>query len=216
MAQYTLHLVLAKLLVQKANIKNENRFALGHILPDAVLDRENRDKSHYIISLDNGKSKAYDFQQFGVTYKEKILNDELYLGYYMHLVEDALYRKLLYRDYGLRDVGRCPEKVAVLHNDYHLINRYVVEKHRLKNELIIPGNFDKEEIHGIADFGSLESYLQEREQDFHEKLVGTTVYFTEKMADEYIEKYLGQCVEEMKAIGNSEEFLKTKDYKWEA
>lgn len=81
-------------------------FALGQVLPDAVCDRENRDKSHYIVSLDNGKSVAYDFEQFASTYNERIINDELYLGYYMHLVEDAFYRKLLYRDYGLRDVGR--------------------------------------------------------------------------------------------------------------
>lgn len=215
MAQYTLHLAMAKLIAEKVNIKNENRFALGQVLPDAVCDRENRDKSHYIVSLDNGKSVAYDFEQFASTYNERIINDELYLGYYMHLVEDAFYRKLLYRDYGLRDVGRYPEKVAVLHNDYHLINRYLVGKYRLKNELIIPGDFEREEIYRIAGFGDLEIYMKERQQDFHESIAGTTVYFTEDMADEYIEKYLSPCVEEIRAVRSGKKVLKTKDYKWE-
>lgn len=213
MAQRTIHLAMAKLISEKINIENQERFEFGHLLPDAVSDRENRDKSHYIKL---GAYVVYDFEQFGKEYREKILQDDLYLGYYMHLIEDVFYRRVLYTYSNMGDIGKYPERVRVLHKDYHLLNKYIIDKFQLKNGIQIPDEFEKESINNIADFGRIKDYMLELDNDFNDSVCGKTVYFTETMLDEYMEKYLDDCVEEIKAIWNGESHLRVSDYKWEA
>lgn len=213
MAQRTIHLAMAKLISQKIKIKNMKRFEFGHILPDAVSDRENRDKSHYI---EKGRFVTYDFERFGREYRSKILEDDLYLGYYMHLIEDVFYRKVLYTYHDMGDIGKFPERVKILHNDYYLLNEYIINKFQLKNDIEIPSEFEKEQINNIADFSGIKDYITELDNDFHDAANGKTVYFTESMLDEYMENYLNPCIEEIKALRNGETYLGVRDYKWEA
>ena len=211
MAQRTIHLAMAKLISQEIKIKNRKRFEFGHILPDAVSNRENRDKSHYIKK---GRYVVYDFQQFAKEYADKLLEDDLYLGYYMHLVEDVFFRKLFYAHNKKQDIGKNPEKVKVLHNDYHLLNSYIVDKFQLEDKIEIPSLFEKEEINHIADFSKIEEYLFQLHKDFNDCKNGQTVYFTENMLDEYMDKYLVKCVEEIKAVRYGASSLNVEDYSW--
>jgi len=91
-AQRTIHLLIGKILESRTPINDIDRFLLGSILPDSINCREARMKSHYIIETDDKQNSFMDFIKFKNQFGELILKDDLYLGYYMHIVEDALYR----------------------------------------------------------------------------------------------------------------------------
>ena len=83
--------------------------------------------------------------------------DELYLGYYLHLIQDIIYRHFVYDKYHWNPL--IPSNVEKLHRDYAIGNYYVVQKYRLKNEVIIPADFDEEPINQICTF-DLDSLVQ--------------------------------------------------------
>ena len=94
--------------------------------------------------------KYVNFHSFLEKYHDKIQEDDLYLGYYIHLVEDAFYRNLFHNKY--RKSPRSMEDVKRLHVDYHILNSYVVTKYEIKNELEEVENLQSEVFHEIADF----------------------------------------------------------------
>ena len=100
MAQRTIHMLFATTLTDKVDIKDKNRFFIGSILPDAYINHEDRDKTHFIKRIQqlDYKINYIDFGEFYKKYCNKIMSDDLYLGYYAHLIEDAFYRHYLYHE----------------------------------------------------------------------------------------------------------------------
>ena len=100
MAQRTIHMLFATKLTDKVDIKDKNRFFIGSILPDAYINHEDRDKTHFIKRIQqlDYKINYIDFGEFYKKYCNKIMSDDLYLGYYAHLIEDAFYRHYLYHE----------------------------------------------------------------------------------------------------------------------
>ena len=129
----------------------------------------------------------------------------------MHLVEDAFYRVFLYT--GRINMSRTPEEVKVLHNDYHILNSYIVKKYQLQNKLTYPVSLETEPIGSIAPF-HIDTFLKELANDFTEQTKGSTVYLTESMLDEFVETYLPLAIEEVKSIKNGFSTLRTSDYSW--
>ena len=76
--------------------------------------------------------------------------DDLYLGYYLHLVQDICYRHFVYDKYHWNPM--IPGNVEKLHKDYSIINFYVAEKYNLKNDITVPVNFDSEPINDLCSF----------------------------------------------------------------
>lgn len=52
--------------------------------------------------------------------------DDLYLGYYLHLVQDICYRHFVYDKYKWNPM--IPGNVEKLHKDYSIINIYVATR----------------------------------------------------------------------------------------
>ncbi|MBS5653405.1 MAG: hypothetical protein KHW49_07570, partial [Eubacterium sp.] len=135
----------------------------------------------------------------------------LYLGYYMHLVEDVFYRQFIHRD-EFR-VPRGQEEVSMLHNDYHILNSYIVSKYNCQNILQEKINLDSEKIMEIVEF-RIEGFLRDFAGDFSDKTQGETVFVTEKMLDQFIEEYVPVMLEELRTVKNGNSTLVAKDYKW--
>ena len=93
MAQRTIHYLFGEMISNQIPLSDKKRFLLGSILPDAI-EPHNRDTSHFIIETQ--LHKYFDFEAFRRQYAAQIQQDDLYLGYYMHLVEDAFYRSFFY------------------------------------------------------------------------------------------------------------------------
>lgn len=209
MAQRTIHYLFGELLSREVKLKDKKRFLLGSILPDAYVDVEYRDLTHFKVKDVDGT--YLDFHKFFEEYYEQICSDDLYLGYYMHLIEDAFYRDFFYNQQS-RILKTKPD-VKQLHNDYHILNSYIVNKFDLKNELCEIEDLYLEKLERIPEF-KVVSFLKELEEDFLEDVSGETFYITKNMVDEFVERYLPLAVKELECVKIGKSCMRVNDYMW--
>ena len=213
MAQRTIHYLLGEELIG-LGIKDVDRFRVGNLLPDAIEDLVYRDRTHYQReTLRDGQTVRYsDFEGFRRGFAPLVETDGLYLGYYMHLVEDACYRIFWNRNrIAPRDLTRA--EVAVLHSDYHLLNRYIVSRYRIRDEIVFPADFETEPIRRIYPF-LLRDFLAEMRGDFCENVQGTTHYLTEELLERFLAEARGVCREALRRILEGREPLDPVSLSW--
>ena len=143
MASSIVHYAITCELIKKRHFNNPGRLKLGSVLADAGYNGN----SHMKISVAGGHKKTYDFEGYRKMYGGLMKKDDMYLGYYLHLVQDVIYRHFMYDKYHWNPM--IPGNAENLHNDYAIGNSYVIQKYNLINELIIPTDFDKESINQI-------------------------------------------------------------------
>lgn len=209
MAQRTIHYLFGEIFSKEVELKDKHRFLLGSVLPDAYADVCDRDKTHFKVKWEN---KSYlDFRAFRNQFQNFICKDDLYLGYYMHLVEDAFYRQFFYNEHC--KMPRSKEDVIRLHKDYHILNAYIVKKYDMKNELLGEVNIENESFFDIASF-RVNEFLEEMAEDFTEEITGDTYYIAEDMVDEFIQKYVPLALAELRNIQKGVSLLRPEDYTW--
>ena len=191
-------------------LSDKKRFLLGSILPDAI-EPDFRNASHFKIKTVT--HKYFDFESFRNEYFSLILHDDLYLGYYMHLVEDAFYRAFFYTD--CFTMPHTREEVPILHQDYHILNSYIIQKYHIQNILGDTFSLENEPLCHIAPF-AIDKFLSELANDFTEQTKGTTVFLTESMLDEYVKTYIPLAIEEVNSIKNGGSSLNALNYAWPA
>lgn len=213
MAQRTIHYLIGEELIG-LGVHDVDRFRIGNVLPDAIEDLVFRDLTHYQkdVEIDGRSVRFSDFEHFRCEFAPLVETDGLYLGYYMHLVEDACYRRF-WKKAGLQEREMTREKVAVLHNDYHLLNAYIVQGRGLRDELVFPEGFEREPINRIYPF-LLPSFLSEMREDFTEHPQGTTRYMTEALLEEYLSGAMGICREALRRILAGEEPMDPRILTW--
>lgn len=140
-------------------------------------------------------------------------SDDLYLGYYLHLIQDIIYRQFVYDDYKWNPT--IEGNVEKLHNDYHLINTYVIQKYALENDIDFQEKFSKEEIFEIYPFG-IDQLQIDLQNDFIPYSEGKIFFFTEQMADEYIHRAAEVCMKEIEAVRAEGELLDENRYAWKS
>ncbi len=208
MASSIVHLAITEELTKRFDFDDNNRLKFGAI----IADTGSYDKAHLKINVFDGKKKAYDFDRYRELFGNRMLSDELYLGYYLHLVQDVLFRHYVY-DRHHWNPG-IPGNVARLHKDYSIVNRYIIDKYRLTNDLTIPEGFENEEINMLDTFDTekimidLKLYFQPVEDE-------DIFFFTKEMSDEYIKEAIDFCVQEMKNIKMGKLGIDMYAYAWE-
>lgn len=110
MPGFVMHLAVAQEYLKKHNEKYSKEFMKGTVAPDFTSDKS---KTHY------GKSPSYtNLYKF---LESNELNTDYNKGFFLHLVTDYLfYNRYLERI----------EKMT-LHNDYDIINKYLIEKYKI-------------------------------------------------------------------------------------
>ena len=141
------------------------------------------------------------------------MDDDLYLGYYAHLVEDAFYRYFLYYEKGFMKKIKSYE-LDILHNDYHVLNSYIVKKYALPRCLERPKAFEKESLNGITEF-DVKKIVSDYKNDVVELCDEKTVLLTEAMLEEFVLRYIDILAEELHSVRNGHSKLNVLDYKWE-
>ena len=210
MAQRTIHYLFGEMISRQTQIRDKKRFLLGSILPDAI-DTANRNLSHFKIETDT--HKYFDFESFRNRYFQQILQDDLYLGYYMHLVEDAFYRDFFYNS--SLPMPRVREEVKYLHQDYHILNAYIVQKYQLKNILGTSFPLSNTPILDLTTF-FIDPFLAELSHDFIEQTQGQTTFLTEALLDQFIARFLPLAIEEVDSVQKGTSLLKATDFAWPA
>ena len=143
MASRILHLAAAKLILDEHPAADEKRFRLGSILPDAG----ERVSAHFRVRIDGGTKTMMALGGFRARFADK-MDDPLYLGYYLHLVQDIVFRKVFYLDHGWK--VDSPQKVKRLYDDYRILNTWAIEKFALREDLTAPENFSAEPICAVS------------------------------------------------------------------
>lgn len=210
MASPSMHLAIGTYLEQTKEITNITRYTLGQIYPDLLAScSHSHADSHYKSSICEGRKKMIDFAHFHSIYQEQIVTDSFYLGYYLHLVQDAIYRKYLFIDHGYRVTSK--KDTQNLHHDFGILNEYLVTKYHVDCDITIP-----EDIIEIFDTDSIQLHeaLQRTKNQMHSKPEGDIIFFTESMADEYIEEASELCSKEFDAILSGESYLDPIAFSW--
>ena len=213
MAQRTIQYLLGEELLG-LGVKDVDRFRVGNLLPDAIEDLVFRDLTHFQSEVEIGgrRMRFSDFERFRREFAPLVETDGLYLGYYMHLIEDVCYRIFWNRvRFAPRDMTR--ENVAVLHNDYHLLNRYIVSRYGIRDEIVFPKDFEREPIQRIYPF-LLRDFLDEMKDDFTENPQGRTHYMTEELLERFLAEAREICREALRRILAGEEPLDPRSLTW--
>lgn len=164
-----IHLAIAQKISKEFNL-NKAKFNFGNLLPDLYQEDRGKDISHYRIikeSYEESKSdvyKYYDYESFLLNYKEQ-MDNEIYLGYYCHLITDELWIQKIYIKY-MRDENRKKryDMQKSYYEDYFKINQKIKGKYNLRNEIEI----DTYEIEYI-DKEKVNTLLKHLEEDFETK-----------------------------------------------
>lgn len=209
MAQRTVHYVFGQILAERCGIRELPRFLFGSLLPDALVDIADRDASHFAFRGADG-TRYYEFDRFSREFSDR-MSDPLYIGYYIHLVEDNFYREYCHKNHNLYFISES--EVRALHRDYHLLNPYLREKYALTNKLApIPG-FDREPIAGVTRFDPA-GLLRDLSEDLAERPGGEFTYLSPRMMDAFIEGCLPAAEAELRAVLRGETTLRAADFAW--
>ena len=213
MASRVMHLAIAAEIAKQIPIKDINRFRLGVILPDAYnRNIKTANNSHLKYTTADGTKKTYKLDWFRKTYKEQLTTDDLYLGYYLHLIQDTIFR---YFVYSLHYWDPYPKgSIERLHTDYRLLNNYIIDSYKLPDSLIIPDRIKDEPIFDIYPFG-LEQLSVDFKIDFEPYSNGTAFFFTKEMTDEFIKMATEKCVKEIIALQNGEALIDELEWAWD-
>lgn len=211
MAQRLIHYLIGELLLGEGLEKklgtelNIARFRLGNLLPDgystAKIDPALRKRTHFIRDLEAGeRGRISDFEEFRRRFEVGVAGDGLYLGYYLHLAEDACFR-VFWHSRQLDSAISSLEDVSFLHRDYHILNKHLVRKYSLEDRLAEVENLEAEEINCIHRFDQRALITAARE-DLADQTAGSTRYLTERDADEFIEQALPVCKKALAGLEN--------------
>lgn len=213
MASRVIHMAIANEIMKQINVKDVERFRLGTILPDAYMHNiQSATDSHLKYTTADGTKKTYKLAWFREVYGAKMKTDELYMGYYLHLIQDMVYR---YFVYSLHNWDPYPKgNIGRLHNDYKLLNGYIIGKYKLNDSLVIPANLDKEPVFDIYPF-DVARLSTDFKADFEPYNDGEVFFFTQDMADEFISMATEKCISEIKALADGESTIDELQYAWD-
>lgn len=213
MASRVMHHAIAAEIIKQIPIKDVNRFRLGIILPDAYnRNVQTSNNSHLKYTTTDGTKKTYKLDWFRKTYAKQLKNDDLYLGYYLHLIQDTIFRYFVYSLYNWDPYPKG--NTERLHNDYKLLNNYVIDRYKLPNNLMISDNIKDESIFEFYPF-DLEQLSVDLKADFEPYNSGDAFFFTQKMTDRFIKMATEKCIEEINALNNGKSTFDELEWAWD-
>ena len=213
MASRMMHLAIINELIKKYRFKDTARLKFGAVLPDACAKGGSTAESHFKIGVCGNNKRTYDFTRYKTLFFDLMETDDLYLGYYLHLVQDTLFRHFVYDEYHWDPT--VPGNVDRLHRDYVLMNSYVIRKYGLRDDVKLPEHFEEEPISSVYPFDP-EGFLEEMKGDFEivVREEESPFFFTWQMADEYIQSAVSFCLEELTALERGEAGMDEYKFAW--
>lgn len=115
MANYTLHIAIAKEYLKKHKKYDEEEFIKGTIYPDTV---KNKEFTHF-----SKTSADCNLMEFLSKYS---IEDSYYAGWFLHLIVDIEF----YHNYLDWD-NRVDKNKELLYQDYDILNKEVIEKYNI-------------------------------------------------------------------------------------
>lgn len=215
MASRIMHLAMGTLLCRELEINDRDRFLVGMLLPDAVVTGDKKAAGTHFDRMTDECHKVMDFSLFYSEFEERIQVDELYLGYYLHLIEDCIFRKYIYYDLGLLEMRGREGFLPQLYRDYHSVNGYLVKKYNISSLPKPTEGLDREEINRIYQFEA-KDFLLDMANDLSDEYFGNEKYFSAENAEEVIRRCVDVCANQVSSLKRGEHFTFPEEYIWEA
>jgi len=207
MASSTVHLAITEELIRRRPFKNPDRLRFGSVLPDFRKEGN----SHFFLYPCGGWKKTYDFVGFRERFATQMRQDDLHLGYYLHLLQDLGYRHFVYDRYNWNP--RIEGNVDRLHNDYSLVNPHIVAKYHLADTMPVPEDFDREPLFEVAAF-DLDTFQKNMHEFLTQKPEGEIFFFTREMSDAFIAESVESCLAELDRMERGEPLTSGYDNAW--
>ncbi len=186
MASLLMHLAGIKEIIDSGYLRENEHFYLGSILPDGTSKDDLIHTKTHFTKIDLDKKRYIDFEEFRGKFSIEISTNYLYLGYYLHLLQDAVYRKMLGSNFDVLKHSNEDDFRFNLYSDYQLINRYLTDKYALDKVIVhkveLPskiGNIAVFDIDKLRDDVTLQTSSVVIDDDYH--------YLNKDMVDEWLD-----------------------------
>ncbi len=210
MASSIVHLAVIEELSRKYAFRDLNRLKFGAVIVDFGRSQT---ETHMKKSVWGMNKKTYDLDRFRSEYGDLMCRDDLYLGYYLHLIQDLCYRHFVYDKY--KWDATIPGNVEKLHRDYSIVNYYVICRYGLENDLVIPQYFENEPLNRLSSFDT--ELLLKSMDGFFKKVDDEDIFFfTREMTDEYIAEAAEICLKELNALESGALLTDCYEEAWES
>lgn len=207
MASSMIHLAIIRCIIVKTEFNNLDRLRLGVILPDGAVSGN----SHLKKMICEQTRVTYDLEFYREKYGEQMKTDELYLGYYLHLIQDIFYRRYVYSEHHFN--SSIPENVERLHQDYENTNWFVAKQYGLNQNMLRTQTLAGEPIMELADFREQELVREVREQ-FHPMEEKSSFFLTREMIREFIDRATEICLHELNQLAQGKAGLDSFEWSW--
>lgn len=199
MAQRTIHYLLGELLLREVPLPDAPRFLLGSLLPDAFVSREDRDVTHFAVKTET--LSWVDYDAFAARFPALLRTDALYLGYYMHLLEDDCYRQLLHGKYFDRFNITTDRDLGDLYRDYTILNAVIRREFGLSSRLgPTPEDESAKTLYTAIAPLDPAGMKSELEHDFSYEAQGELRFLTFDLLEDFLHEWLPVCVGELRAL----------------
>ena len=187
MASSMIHLAIIQCIIVKTEFNNLDRLRLGVILPDGAVS--------------------------GNSHLKKMICEQtrVYLGYYLHLIQDIFYRRYVYSEHHFN--SSIPENVERLHQDYENTNWFVAKQYGLDKNMLRTQTLAGEPIMELADFREQELVREVREQ-FHPMEEKSSFFLTREMIREFIDRATEICLHELNQLAQGKAGLDSFEWSW--
>lgn len=200
MASSMIHFVIANRIMEQIDVKNKQRFILGSLVPDACSHEDGSyDTCHFWGQSSDGLLKGINWLLFKEKYSSKLQDDSIYLGYFCHLIEDAVW----FYDIVDKYVRKYPRNIrgeyyAKGYRDYGRLNYILTRKYKLDVPSLVSYDIPFEEVPAKYIMPHLEDFLKffSTEKCDEEEFELYNLDIIEK----YIEKCMQLCVNEIALI----------------
>ncbi len=207
MASIIIHMAVTVNVLDLCGIDtHRDEYLVGTILPDYVLE----ENAHYKDLV--GERKFFNLTRFREEHSNK-LDDPVYMGYYLHLVQDMVFRDFMYNTHGFSPAER--KNVLKLYGDYQRLNAHLARKYSIPVELL--KNIDIISPDRYPDFTMNKAKLAEETEKYHNINIcpeGEYSFFTPEMADEYVRCAGEACLHEISALKGETEHINEINYSW--
>lgn len=213
LASKVLHYLIAEEIIKKIQIKDDNRFLIGSLAPDmSSHDDESYNTSHYWDYIHEKQLKGINWSKFETHYYEQMRIDDLYLGYYCHLITDAIWFCLMADRY----VSKIPKSERNLYykkgyNDYRKLNSILRDRYNLAYRIIEIRDIGIEEVKEQKLSSLLRELRMELSGEERFDISDLEIYPFESIL-EFIDASIKTCINEISAFNGKGSHIKPERY----
>ena len=213
MASNMIHYVISKKVAEQAKIADLERFLLGAVVaPDASSHADGSyDEAHFQGWSQDKSLKGIDFNRFADKYGERFEEDSFYIGYWCHLMEDALWFHDVVNRYVRIYTGEVKKAYYQKgYKDYERLNYLLLQEYGLQSFAFINRTVLVEEVRRdllISVIESMKGYFEAVPCKKEELEL-----YTWEVITAYIDKSVQFCTEEIKKWRRGTENTRAEQY----